>query len=301
MAEENLVSDLNDTSFKVISRKAVAASLTVLRNEGAILPVKDIEAKKIAYVPLGDGDGSAFYEQMTRYAQVDSVTAPTLPQLLERLRDYNYVVVGFHRSTENPWKSYKFSAKELQWLSAIAKNNDVVLDLFVSPYALLDVKDNSNIKGIILSYQNSTIAQELSAQLLFGAISAQGSVPVSLGTDFPIHTSYETGTLRRLQYGLPEEVNMDSKNLEKVDSLVQTGIDQVMFPGAQVLIARYGKVIYEKDFGYHTYTKTKKYNVTMSTISHPLPKFWPHFHLLWNCTAKINCILTIDWANSFPF
>lgn len=258
VSEENLINDLNATAFDVISRKAVAASLTVLRNEGAILPVKELEAKKIAYVPLGDGDGSAFYEQMTRYAKIDKITAPTLPQLLEQLRDYNYVVVGFHRSTENPWKSYKFSAKELQWLNAIAKNNDVVLDLFVSPYALLDVKDNSNIKGIILSYQNSTMAQELSAQLLFGSISAQGSVPVSLGPDFPIHTSYETGTLRRLQYGLPGEVDMDPKKLEKVDSLVQTGIDQVMFPGAQVLVARYGKVIYEKDFGYHTYTKTKK-------------------------------------------
>ncbi|KKK80375.1 hypothetical protein LCGC14_2824120, partial [marine sediment metagenome] len=258
VAEENLVKDLNAPSFEVTSRKAVAASLTVLRNEGAIVPVKELEDKKIAYVPLGDGDGSVFYEQMTRYAKIDRVTAPTLPQLLERLRDYNYVVVGFHRSTENPWKSYKFSAKELQWLSAIAKTNDVVLDLFVSPYALLDIQNNSDIEGIILSYQNSKNAQELSAQLLFGAIGAQGSTPVSLGSDFPIHTSYQTGTLRRLQYGLPEEVDLDPKKLEKVDSLVQTGIDQVMFPGAQVLIARHGKVIYEKNFGYHTYTKTKK-------------------------------------------
>jgi len=256
--EKNLVNDLNATSFELSARKAVAASLTVLRNEGAILPVKELEAKKIAYVALGDGNHSAFYEHMSLYAKVDRVTAPTLPQLLERLRDYNYVVVGFHKSTENPWKSYKFSAQEQQWLSAIAKENATVLDVFTSPYALLDIKDRSNLEGIILSYQNSTIAQELSAQLLFGAISAQGSAPVSLGADFPIHTSYQTGTLRRLQYGLPEEVNMDPKKLQKVDSLVQTGLDQVMFPGAQVLVARRGKVIYNKNFGYHTYNKTTK-------------------------------------------
>ncbi|WP_031427676.1 glycoside hydrolase family 3 N-terminal domain-containing protein [Flavimarina sp. Hel_I_48] len=258
VAEKNLIKDLNATSFELTSRKAIAASLTVLRNEGAILPVKELEDKKIAYVTLGDGDNSAFYEHMNLYAKVDKVTAPTLPQLLERLRDYNYVVVGFHKSTENPWKSYKFSAKEQQWLGAIAKDYPTVLDLFVSPYALLDITNKSNLEGIILSYQNSKVAQELSAQLLFGAISAQGSTPVSLGSDFPIHTSYQTGTLRRLQYGLPEEVDMDPKKLNKIDSLVQTGLDQVMFPGAQVLVARRGKVIYNKNFGYHTYNKTDK-------------------------------------------
>ncbi|MGB3773625.1 MAG: serine hydrolase, partial [Leeuwenhoekiella sp.] len=191
-------------------------------------------------------------------AKVDRVTAPTLPQLLERLRDYNYVVVGYHKSTENPWKSFKFTSKELQWLNAIAKNNKTVLDLFVSPYAMLEIEDTSNIEGIILSYENNDLAQDLSAQLLFGAISAQGNSPVSLGSEFPIHTSYQTGTLRRLQYGLPEEVDLDSKKLEKVDSLVQTGLDQVMYPGAQVLVARHGKVIYNKNFGYHTYTKAQK-------------------------------------------
>ncbi|MEH6406788.1 MAG: glycoside hydrolase family 3 N-terminal domain-containing protein [Leeuwenhoekiella sp.] len=258
VALKNLVQDLNTPTDEAIDREAMAASLTVLRNKGAILPVKDLDDKKIAYVELGDDSGSAFYDQMTRYTNVDRVKTATLPQMIEQLTYYNYVIIGFHRSNETPWKSYKMTAENIRWIEEIAAKNRVVLDLFVRPYAMLDLKNNENIEGIVLSYQNSKIAQELSAQLIFGAIGATGKSPVSLGSDFPIGTSYETGTLRRLKYGVPEEEGMDSKKLEKIDSLVKIGLNGVMFPGAQVLVSRRGKVIYEKAFGYYTYTKDKK-------------------------------------------
>jgi len=130
-----------------------------------------------------------------------------------------------------------------------------VLDVFVRPYALFDLKNTTNLEGVVMSYQNSTIAQDLSAQLIFGAIEAKGKLPVSVGTDFKINTSYETGTLRRLKYGIPEEEGMDSQKLNSIEGLMKEGLTDVMFPGAQVLVARHGKVIYEKAFGYHTYTK----------------------------------------------
>ena len=259
---KNLVSDLNTPQDEAIYREAIGDALTVLRNKEAVLPVKDLDDKKIAYVELGDDSGEAFYHQMTRYAKVDKVSAPTLPQLLEDLRAYNYVIIGFHRSNATPWKSYKLTAKDIEWINGIAEDNQVVLDLFVRPYALLDLPANDNIESIVLSYQNSNIAQEMSAQLIFGAIGASGKSPVSLGDDFPVGTSYETGTLRRLKYGIPEEEGMDSKKLEKIDSLVKIGLNGVMFPGAQVLVARHGKVIYEKAFGFHTYTKKQKVELT---------------------------------------
>ena len=46
---------------------------------------------------------------------------------------------------------------------------------------------------------------------------------------------------------------MSSEKLEKVDSLAQCAIDHKMTPGLQLLIARKGKVIYNKNFGTHVY------------------------------------------------
>jgi CubicO group peptidase (beta-lactamase class C family) len=53
----------------------------------------------------------------------------------------------------------------------------------------------------------------------------------------------------RLGYSIPERVGMVSEFLSDVDTLVQQGLDSLMYPGAQVLIARRGKVIYNKTFG----------------------------------------------------
>ncbi len=59
-------------------------------------------------------------------------------------------------------------------------------------------------------------------------------------------------------YSIPERVGMSSTKLAEVDRLVQNGLDSLMFPGAQVLIARKGKVVYNKGFGKPTYTSTEK-------------------------------------------
>jgi CubicO group peptidase (beta-lactamase class C family) len=51
---------------------------------------------------------------------------------------------------------------------------------------------------------------------------------------------------------------MDSTRLHKIDSVAVYAVDEQMTPGIQLLVARKGKVIYEKCFGHHTYNKTTK-------------------------------------------
>ena len=54
---------------------------------------------------------------------------------------------------------------------------------------------------------------------------------------------------------MPQSVNMNYKKLQKIDSLITLALDSKMTPGLQVIVARHGKVIYEKNAGYHTYDK----------------------------------------------
>ena len=51
---------------------------------------------------------------------------------------------------------------------------------------------------------------------------------------------------------------MSSLSLSKIDSVANYAINEKMTPGIQILVARKGKVVYEKNFGYHTYSKTNK-------------------------------------------
>ena len=112
----------------------------------------------------------------------------------------------------------------------------------------------TNIESIVVSYQNSTIAQELSAQLIFGAIKAKGKLPVSLKNEFPEGLGLPTAALHRLGYSIPEEVGMSSRKLEAIsEQTIDTILKEKMAPGVQVLVARKGKVIYQQSFGFHTH------------------------------------------------
>src|SRR5690606_27064515 len=53
-------------------------------------------------------------------------------------------------------------------------------------------------------------------------------------------------------------VGISSDKLARVDEMVRNGIDSLMFPGAQVVVARKGKVIYNKGFGKPTYDSDQK-------------------------------------------
>ena len=259
---KNLYGDLNSLENELIYEEAIENAITVLKNRFSLLPIKKLENKKIAYVTFGDSDSGSFMGELNKYAKVDQITGKDIATLKKNLLGYNLVIIGLHKSDESPWKPYEFSEKELFWLHEIARqrSSNVVLTVFAKPYALLDVNSFEDIDGVVVAYQNSKLAQEKAAQLLFGAIPAKGILPVTANPIFPVNTNIPLKSLMRLGYSFPERVGLSSAKLARVDRLVQNGLDSLMFPGAQVLIARKGKVVYSKGFGKPTYESEGKIN-----------------------------------------
>ncbi len=253
-----LAKDLNRTSDDLLQEELFENAITVAKNKDDLVPFTRLETKRIAYVKMGDDDGSHFFNTLRKYTKVHQIADDNLGGLLKKLQSYNTVVIGFHRSSANPWKAHKFSDEELVWLYEISRVHHVVLDIFTKPYALNDLKTIENIESIVVSYQNSKIAQEKSAQLIFGAIAAKGKLPVSISGFFTAGEGIENNAIKRLGYSLPESVGMSSEKLKKVDSIAKVAVDSMMTPGIQLLIARKGKVIYNKNFGKHTYTGNEK-------------------------------------------
>jgi len=248
----NLHEDLNTKEDEILHRKLVKNSITVLKNDENIIPIQKLEKQKIAYVKIGEDDSTPFLKMLNNYAKVEVVSAENTTALLTKLKPYNLVIIGYHTSNDHPWKGFKFKNEDLSKIEQIAKNKKVILDIFASPYSLLDVKSFENIEGLVVSYQNSTVAQEISAQQLFGAIETKGKLPVSINNFFKEGFGLYTSSLSRLQYGIPEEVKMSSIKLAEIDVLANEVIKKKMTPGMQILVARSGKVIYQKSFGFHT-------------------------------------------------
>ena len=127
--------------------------------------------------------------------------------------------------------------------------------MFVKPYAIAQLKDPKAFDGLLLNYQNNPMAQRLSADLLFGIQGAHGKLPVRIGKDYPVGYGLQLPSLNRLGYATPTSVGFSPEKLKKIDALAQIAIDSAMTPGMQILIARHGKILYQKSFGHHTYEK----------------------------------------------
>jgi len=233
----NLVADLNRQKDDLLYGELMENAITLVQNKNNNLPLKNLELHKIAYVNMGDADATPFVNSLKKYTKVEVVNATNLDALIASLSNYNTVIVGFHKSNVNPWKSYEFTDKELVWLYEIARTNNVILTLFAKPYALNDFNTFENFESILMAYQNSPIAQQKAAQIIFGALPAKGSLPVSCGIDFKVGEGLQTNSLNRLTYGLPVSVGMDARRLKKIDSIAKFAISEQMTPGIQLLVA----------------------------------------------------------------
>ena len=249
----NIVEDMNSDVDKLLFEEITEKSITLIKNDNDILPLKDISSK-IAFLEMGGSNSDEFFKMLNHYTKVDKIEYDS--EILKKIEPYNTIIVGFHKSNKSPFDPYKFSKSDKEILELISKNKKVILNVFAKPYALMDV-DMTNISSIIVSYQNNSTAQNKSAQIIFGALPALGKLPVSINNKYPVHTSIKTTTLDRLSYGLPSNIIFDLDKLNSIDLFVEDAIENKMTPGAQVLIAKNGKVIFNKNYGYKTYNKTE--------------------------------------------
>lgn len=249
----HLIQELNRSEDEALHYKLMENALTVLKNKDGVLPIKNIENQKIAYLKLGDDNGDDFVNALKKYADITVVESQSLEGLITQLKYFTTVIVGYHKSNAMAWRNHNFSTKELTWLYEISRTNNVILSVFAKPYSLMQVQTFENIDGLIVSYQNSKIGQEVTANLIFGSADANGRLPVSVNSDFSEGYGITIKNIQRLGFDLPENVGMSSAILTNIDLIAHEAISKNIAPGMQILVARKGKVVYQKSFGFHTY------------------------------------------------
>lgn len=258
---QNLMEDLHSTHAEYLNQSLYENALTLVKNEAQWIPIKNLENQKFALVRLGNDTDEAFAQTLQLYAPIDVYDMPEDRntakdiELLRKLKEYNTVFISVHKSDKNPWRPYKIYQGDQDLIQKISEQNKSILTLFANAYALKGIAENHPIWGLLIAYQNNAYAQKMAAQLIFGAVQAKGKLPVSLNTKWKAGHGLETELPIRLKYTMPEELGIQSKDLEAVERIAQEGIAAKAFPGCQVLAAKNGKVFYYKSFGHHQYDK----------------------------------------------
>ena len=264
----NLYQDLNKEESKRLYRDLCEASVTVVRNDNNILPLKSVENLKIATVSVGEGSSAAFQKMMSFYKSVrpfsfygEPANQGDITQMISNVEAYDIVVVDVHGISSNPRRYYGVSTETAAFVTQLRQQGKkVILCLFGTPYSIQFFPEAD---GIICANQDGTDSQEIIPQVIFGALQATGTLPVSVLT-YKAGTGIETKALNRLAFGTPESVGMNSATLKAIDGIATTSVADRAFPGCQILVARHGKVVYEKQFGGLDYRSPDR--VTPETI-----------------------------------
>ncbi|HEY9184907.1 MAG TPA: glycoside hydrolase family 3 N-terminal domain-containing protein [Salegentibacter sp.] len=266
---KNIDQEITTLEAEWLNRKLVEASLTVLKNDGEIMPVKDLQNIKIASVSFGAKKETVFQESLSLYTKVkhfqvglDAKTSE-LKEIFEELKSFDLIIAGIHDDSRFPRNTMKFSKPVQNLMGEIFEEPNSIVAYFKNPYSLDKLKGVENAGGLILTYQDNKITQELAAQLIFGGVGANGELPVSVGKKFKSGEGLEVEGGLRFKYTRPEDAGMNSKTLyHGIDSLMQEAMDMKAIPGGQILVARKGKVVFHKAYGLHDYSDTVKVKKT---------------------------------------
>ncbi len=257
---ENIVKDLNSADNQVLNKALVEASMTLVRNEDQLVPVRNLAGKKIAALAIGETPDNAFHRRLKNYASVstygiDKYHSPRhAAHKMEKLAAYDLVILSVHDNSFSLSNDYGINGKTIGLVNAIARRQDVILSLFANPYSLAFFEDGIlHAETILVAYQEGRLFASAAAEAIFGGMQTLGTLPVTAGEHFANTTGVITPEPSRIRFGYAEEAGIQSRLLASIDSMAVEGIRKKAYPGCQIAIVKDGIMIYHKAFGHHTY------------------------------------------------
>lgn len=254
-----VTTQLNNNNTKALISELYANALTVLNNERNIVPIRN--NSKVAVVLVNSQGSTALANRIADYQSVDIFNinpddAAAVEQLIPKLMVYDAVITGIYGLSQQPNRNFNITDNLTGFLEKLVPTVNAVVIWFGNPYGIDKIGVLAEAAGLILAYQDNRYVEDAAAQLIFGAIGAKGSLPVTINDKYPYGYGLITPGNLRMGYGLPESVGLSSSVLgNKIDSLAYLGLDSSAYPGCEVMIAKDGKVIFHKTYGYHEYDK----------------------------------------------
>lgn len=233
-------------------------STVILKNADRQLPLDGLDTLRIGVVSLSGDPIPAFLETMAKYTPNVSQTATVVRMGSSSAKDWAqeqanafdvFVVIVRDETYRGRPLPYMYKRASIE---ALTERMPVISVVFDPQQGLEEMTAFGESKALIVAPYNE-YGQSLAAQLLFGGSQADNRLTEALSTSFPAGSGQSLDHVR-LGYAPPEAVDMDSQLLrDSIAAIVREGIDSMAYPGAQVLVARRGQVIYHQAFGHHTY------------------------------------------------
>lgn len=233
----------------IAEERLVGNSTVLLNNASYLVPLQKLEDLKIASVHFNNQFAAVFDSLLNKYSNVQLFDGAaysgnkTLANLTSDLKFYNTIIVQVNDADlSNP--------DVIDFISTNQKNKNIVVAAFGSGSLLskLDVIT----APVIWTERVSEVSAMYSAEAIFGGVSISQKLAKNYSAVYKTGMGFATEKTR-LQYTVPEEAGINAANLQGIDKIAQEAIREHATPGCVVLVAKDGKVIFNKAYGYHTY------------------------------------------------
>jgi beta-N-acetylhexosaminidase len=255
---KNLTADLN-SKVGAMRRLIAEKALTLLRNDDyAIYPLT--KGKRVAYVGFGLTKDNVFAEQVRKdydahvYYFDYKLDSGKVAPMLELFKDrYDVVIIGMHNYSRYPANNFGISNAALSLVQGLQRQHKTLTLAFGNPYIIKNLCDT---KVLLACYEDDDITQTVASDMIAGRLQARGKLPVTTCESF----RFGDGIVikRLLPLIQPSELGFKQAQLNNaVDSIMQDAIRQQAIPGGVVLVAKDGKIVFERAYGYLTYDSTE--------------------------------------------
>ena len=255
----NLTYDLSTDSALLLRREMFEQAITIASNDNALIPLRDLSAKRTACISIDHKDMTDFQKHSFQFAEMDLFNAPnesndTLLPLLDTVSTYERVIVALHGMNRLASTNFGINKNSIDFIQKLSEKTQVILVVFGSPYSLKFFDDQKNV---IVAYEDNDATNLAAANILFGALPALGKLPVTASQKYKAGNGFIVEQASRLKLSQPEEVSMKSEDLREMDEIVLNGMIAHAYPGCQILVTKDNKVIWNKAYGSKIYENPK--------------------------------------------
>lgn len=237
---------LNTPEVENLINRMKQAAVTVIKNEEEMLPLDlSLSGTVLLSVSPTLTEDYPFYQRLRETLPVTWIRAnlDSLAVIRKRIRPAQRVIVAVHDSKIAPYR---------ELIEQLAADKPVALVCFNSSKVLGNLSNAmQKSASVMLAHSDEPEIQRFVADVLVGKQCADGRLSVPLGK-YPAGTGVTLDPNRPREY-TPEELDMNSAVLLRIDSIALDGIREGAYPGCHVLVLRHGLPVYNKCFGTHTY------------------------------------------------
>lgn len=256
----NLYNLLCTRSDTLLFDQLVENSITLLKNDDNIIPLAAYK-QHLTVLPFFE-TSSSLSDELKLHMPIkvlnpnDFIDSITFENRISQIDPNSTLMIVLTLPSIYKWKDYGLKQEIIKAIDSMARRFTSVLVLKGNPYALTYFKNAAHFKSIVVSYSNKAKNNTLILNKLLGSTLYKGKLPVTTSNSFKRGGGLPSEHLKVLQQVQPEVVGISPADLNEIDSIVIQGLALKAYPGCQVLLAKDGKVFYNKCFGTKTYDDT---------------------------------------------